>query len=639
MRNIRGYLAQKHIQVSLLLFLSMVIYVAILGNGLVWDDLEFIKHWKDIRNLSNIPTLLKGLNPPGHEGVFRPVRNILYAVFYSLWGDAAWGYHLQAILLHGASTYLVYHISRILLKSHRGALITMLFFGLHPVHTEAVSFATASMDLWAAVSMLGAFLMFQKASLTGNIRAYVISAFLTLVALFTNESAMVLPLMYLLYSFMFFPHDKKSIGRILTYIVPLFFLLPVYIVIRYSLAGLTIRENVFAGNQIRLWFLMLRGFYRYVTVLFLPIWLSPHYIVTNVVETGLDTIRLVDTSVIAGTIIGIIAICFAFIFRKRAPVLSFSIFWFLITLLPVSNILPISSLPIAERYLYLPSLGFSLGVGWIVLSVLRWSENKNFPYLKYATLAGIIYIGLLYSFRTFTRTLDWKSSLSLWTAAYSTSPDSTAVANNLAHAYAEAGNLELAEIWVNKALELYPENVGALSNLGGIYLTKKEYSNALKPLEKAFSLEPGNLLVVQNLYLTYRGMDKREEAKRMLDKAYNTKPYMWTANALAAIYLAGNQQNEAISILEKSIGTGAEEGPLNNLGALYNSVGKYEQAVNVLEKALSINSSDTTILINLATAYMNLGRTMDAIHTLEKAKSLTGDTEQIDTLLNSLYSK
>ncbi len=630
--------SSSRLQVLCVLLISAVVYLNILPNGLVWDDEDFILEWKTIRSIKNIPDLARGINPEGHEGVFRPVREVIYATDYTLWGASPVGYHAQAIVLHVASTFLAYCIARKLLNNKTGALITALLFGVHPVHTEAVAFTAASLDLFGKFFVFSSVYTFILALEKKSVRIYLFCIGLTTLAFFSNEQSLILPLLFCLIAFVFTKRETKTWSSLLAYIVPFSLPIVLYFIIRFVLAGNLVRPNVFADNLLSLWLVMFRGFFRYITVLIFPVVLTPIYTISRLVRAGGQASQeVIDQTVFAGAglLVGYIVLMFAS--RKKFPVISFGIGWFLISLLPVSNLIPISSVPIAERYLYVPSFGFLLIFGWICTIGIKRARH---PLFKWGIVSIVCLIATLYGIRTILRNSDWRSSLSLWQSAYAVSPENPVITNNLGHAYYNEENLEKAEVFFAKTIKLYPAYASAHSNLGGVYLKKQQYQEALIPLLKAYELEPTNIDVLQNLYKAHRNLKDSASAHKLLVDASRASQDPWIFKTLAGLYIEKNNVNEAIGILEKAAQTNsADETMLNNLGALYNSIGQYKKAVSVLTRSISLDSKDPDSFYNLGVAFMLQGNSLEAITAFEKAKEIGGDAKTIDPILKKLYDK
>jgi tetratricopeptide (TPR) repeat protein len=197
------------------------------------------------------------------------------------------------------------------------------------------------------------------------------------------------------------------------------------------------------------------GVAEYLRLLLLPFDLHMEYV--N------QLFKFTDLKVILGLILSCLLIIFALIRRKTSPGIFFSIAWFFIALLPVSNIYPISQAFIMEHYLYVPALGF-----FLILAILFYYPFKN----KFFTLSlRLIIPGLLilYSCLTLKQAECWKQPVAFYERTLRYSPLSWRFRNELGLAYAEAGrNLE-AEAEYKDALRINPDAQGVYSNLTNLY--------------------------------------------------------------------------------------------------------------------------------------------------------------------------
>jgi len=153
MKNLINSISHKpKILVFILLLWTSLVYVNSFNNTFVIDDQIFIVDWPLIKNLNNLPEFFGSNNQPeGEEGVYSPLKTCFHALNYHLWGLNPIGHHLVALLIHIIGTLFVYRLSILLTNNSITAFLCGLFFGLHPIHVEAVTFLTASIDTLGVV--------------------------------------------------------------------------------------------------------------------------------------------------------------------------------------------------------------------------------------------------------------------------------------------------------------------------------------------------------------------------------------------------------------------------------------------------------------------------------------------------------
>jgi len=184
---------------------------------------------------------------------------------------------------------------------------------------------------------------------------------------------------------------------------------------------------------------------------------------------------------------------------RNRRLIAFGIFWYLIALVPVSNLVPTST-KMADRYLFVPTVGAILALLALAAALLPNDRLKRIGLCAVLVLVSI-YIAWAYE-RTEVwcgKTTIWKSrpqpDLSLWTSAVETNPEDTAALTNLALALLrlippEAGQ---ALVHLNRALELSEGNQAKIAGdkqlilsplyegLGDAYLTQATRLAAVTP--------------------------------------------------------------------------------------------------------------------------------------------------------------
>src|SRR3989338_889730 len=220
------------LSVLLIVILSFASYFNTFGNEFVWDDHVFILDNPDIRSFSNLPLFFA----KDVDGLYRPLRSIYYTLIYSLAGKNEFLYHFSSLFLHTAISILVFFIIFEIIGKRNIALLAALIFAAHPIHTERVANITGSFDMLGIFFMLLSFYLYIKFS-KSNIKKYFLFSLLSfLIAVFSSEEAVTLPLIIVLYEFCFnrekFNKDGLKNGIIKNY-APYFIIALFYVAIRF----------------------------------------------------------------------------------------------------------------------------------------------------------------------------------------------------------------------------------------------------------------------------------------------------------------------------------------------------------------------------------------------------------------------
>lgn len=442
----------KFWQLVLIIVIVLTAYSNIFDNQLIIDDQYFIQEWPLTRSFTNIGTLLTGANPESQPGVYRPIRSILYLVYYQLWGTNSIGYHFHSLFVHLISTILVYFIVKSLISNSSWLPFTAsLLFGLHPIHTESITYIAASMEMTGVVFFLSAFFLYLK-----NKRNWTV--FFGLLSFFTYEMTLTLPLLLGLYELTL---GKKNWKRIL----PVALTATSYFFIRIGILGISLaRGNYLAYSFYHTQLTMIKMWVKYLWLLVWPVNLSHNQTIVPGFEsfmtpysnlkailsqTPLDLPILLSISIIFGLIF------IAIKQKSKYPWLTFTIGWFFISLLPVAYFLP-QGTAFAEKYLYITSFSFVLLLSFGLENLKKW---------KKLWIVATVLIAVFYAGRTYMRNQNWQSTQTLWEYEAQIHPQSELAYYNLGIVYTQKGEKSKAITAYEKALQLKPEFWQAKHNL------------------------------------------------------------------------------------------------------------------------------------------------------------------------------
>ena len=143
--------------VLLVMALSLLAYIPSLQNGFVWDDTKYIENNPLITTID-----LKALFSEYVMGNYHPLTMLTYALEYQVFGLDAGGYHMVNMALHLVNVFLVYYLILLLSRQVFIALVTALFFGIHPLHVESVAWASELKDLLYTLFFLASLIFYVK---------------------------------------------------------------------------------------------------------------------------------------------------------------------------------------------------------------------------------------------------------------------------------------------------------------------------------------------------------------------------------------------------------------------------------------------------------------------------------------------
>ncbi|UCF87620.1 MAG: tetratricopeptide repeat protein, partial [Nitrospiraceae bacterium] len=485
----------------------------------------------------------------------RYISSLTFALNYKLHGLHVFGYHVVNITVHILNALLLYlliHLSfrtpcleksRIKDYSRQIALFSALLFACHPIQTEAVTY------IWQRVTSLAT--MFYLLSMVSYIRArliqtnavdinkkespfpttgwvyYLFSLVSAALAMKTKQISFTLPVMIVLYEFMFFAGDRRK---------RLLFLIPILLTMLIIPLGMMdfdkpIGELIGDIGEItrdrtdmsRLDYLVtqFRVIITYMRLIFIPV--NQSIVYDYPIYTSFMNIPVLLSFATLLLVIGL-ALYLYFHSRIRADLrmVSFGIFWFFLALAVESSIIPIFGV-IYEHRLYLPSIGiFIAAITSIFIMGEKFRDRRKGIFR--AIMAVLFLVVIVLSGATYARNTVWKSRISIWEDAVKKSPERAETHYNLGLAYQSQGLLDRAINQYRIASELKRDYTEAYVNLGVAYKSKGLTEKAIEQYRTAIRLNPGIPEVHNNLGVAYMSLGFIKQAIEQYRIAIKIKP-------------------------------------------------------------------------------------------------------------------
>ena len=564
--------------IVLLIFVCSALYFNSLSNGFVYDDFAIIVENKSIQHpLKSFPSFFNQsyFDIAAGEASYRPVATLSYYLIYAVAGLNPFLYHLFSLILHIANVILVFLIVNVILKNRQAALLAGALFASHPALTEAVDCIAFNEDLLAAVFFLLAFWFCIKSRLDGlklNTIKYGVSLFFFLLGLLSKEMAITLPAIILLYDLSLRDEaDRQSFtlqlilknikDRGLFYggylAVSLFYLLIRFFILYDP------QESIkpWYGNWVERIIYLPEHIFSFIKLALFPVNLTVEY-AFSYPHNFFKASNLIGFIFVTG-LVG-----FSFIIFKHSKGIFFAIWWFFITLFPVYNLIPIYN-PFAERYLYIPLIGFCLAVSIIFKTLKTKRLSETVPVKVLSSVVIIVFLSFL-SIVTISRNRDWKDNFTLWSKAEITTPNSSIAHGRLGRAYQDQGRLKDAISEYKKAIEIFPDNYKAHNNLGVIHDRQGALREAAANYKSAIAINPTFIDARYNLGNNYHSQGLLVDAIQRYRKVVELDP--------------------------------ADFEVRNNLGVAYARQGKLDKAIAQWEKVLEIDPQNESAAENIRKA-------------------------------------
>lgn len=458
------------ISLALIAVMGLAAYGSSLSGDFICDDLTLVKYNSRIQQ-GNIPVLFTedigaGAGGESTSNFYRPLQMATYAAEYRLWDLNPFGYHLTNVVLHILVALSIYWLITLLFNNSLLSFFTALFFVGHPIHTEAVSYISGRADPLAALFVILSFIFYIKFLEAKKLRIYFLMLLCYAFALLSRESGLLLIVSIPLYHYAF----KKKYG--IPEFIPILAITACYFLLRAFALNSTVPHFTSPVGLLDRTAGFFAALANYIRLLILPLDLHMEY--------GKKQFYFTDPKVLTGLVIFVIMIYFALIRRKNL-LISFGILWFLLALLPVSNVYPMSAY-MAEHWLYIPSIGFFLLLAGVMVFLYGNSRLRLF--------GSVLALSLLifYPSATINQNLYWSDPIIFYKRTLSYSPESARMYNNLGVEYRIRGSEGEAIKAFMRALEINPNLALVHVNLAEVYYKTKRYDLARKHYEIAVKL-------------------------------------------------------------------------------------------------------------------------------------------------------
>ena len=459
-------------------------------NGFAYDDNTIIEGNPVVTEGRVVDALSSSYWPQvvAGAGLYRPVTLSSFALEWRLWNGHPAGFHLVNVVVHVAVSLLVFLLI-LEVSTTLPALVGAALFAAHPVHSEAVANVVGRAELYSALFVVGACLLFWRdrglAPLWRAARLLGVGAFYVM-GLGSKEMAATLPALLVLLA-LARNDDERVTDRVRTDL-PVFLLtgalLAAFLGIRFLVLGSVSGEvpsptlmGLSTGQRI---LTSLAVFPQYVRLLVIPLDLVADYapaVLLPALTWGPD--------VILGLLVILGATAAAIFFWPRERLVALGIVWFGIAILPVTNLLIPTGVLLAERTLYLPSVGLA----FVVAGAVSWVDRERRTSLGMCLVAAAVLCGG-FMVRTVLRNPSWTSTFAMLTTIGEEHPESLLAVKARAQGLDLVGEYEEADRYYKTTLELAPQGYAVLVEVARFYGRRERWAEAEPLLVRAIQLFP-----------------------------------------------------------------------------------------------------------------------------------------------------
>ncbi|XP_005570531.2 protein O-mannosyl-transferase TMTC1 isoform X5 [Macaca fascicularis] len=594
---------------ALLAGASCLCYGRSLQGEFVHDDVWAIVNNPDVRPGAPLRWSIftndfwgKGMAENTSHKSYRPLCVLTFKLNIFLTGMNPFYFHAVNVILHCLVTLvLMYTCDKTVFKNRGLAFVTALLFAVHPIHTEAVAGIVGRADVLACLLFLLAFLSYNRSldqGCVGESFPSTVSPFFLLFSLFLGTCAMLV----------------KETG------------ITVFgVCLVYDLFSLSNKED--------------KSFLTYSYLLAFNVWLllAP---VTLCYDWQVGSIPLVETiwdmrnlaTILLAVVMALLSLhCLAAFKRLEHKEVLVGLLFLVFPFIPASNLFFRVGFVVAERVLYMPSMGYCILFVHGLSKLCTWLNRCGATTLIVSTVLLL----LLFSWKTVKQNEIWLSRESLFRSGVQTLPHNAKVHYNYANFLKDQGRNKEAIYHYRTALKLYPRHASALNNLGTLI---RDTAEAKMYYQKALQLHPQHNRALFNLGNLLKSQEKKEEAITLLKDSIKYGPEFADAYSSLASLLAEQERfKEAEEIYQTGIKNCPDSSDLhNNYGVFLVDTGLPEKAVAHYQQAIKLSPSHHVAMVNLGRLYRSLGENSMAEEWYKRALQVAHKAEILSPL-GALY--
>ncbi|XP_078306086.1 protein O-mannosyl-transferase TMTC1 isoform X3 [Panthera onca] len=606
----------------------------------------------------------KGMAENTSHKSYRPLCVLTFKLNVFLTGMNPFYFHAVNVILHCLVTLvLMYTCDKAVFRNRRLAFATALLFAVHPIHTEAVAGIVGRADVLACLLFLLAFLSYNRSvdqRHVGECFPPTVSPFFLLLSLLLGTCAMLVKetgitvfgvcLVYDLFSLSHKQEKSYLTARtnrnFLLTMRP--FLKRATLVITYVIVVLYFRLWIMGGsmplfseqdNPASFSPYILTRFLTYSYLLAFNVWLllAP---VTLCYDWQVGSIPLVETiwdtrnlaTILLAVVMTLLSLhCLAAFKRLEHKEVLVGLLFLVFPFIPASNLFFRVGFVVAERVLYMPSMGYCILFVHGLNKLCTWLNRCGATTLTVSTVLLL----LLFSWKTVKQNEIWLSRESLFRSGVQTLPHNAKVHYNYANFLKDQGRNREAIYHYRTALRLYPRHASALNNLGTL---TRDTAEAKIYYQRALQLNPQHNRALFNLGNLLKSQEKKEEAITLLKDSIKYGPEFADAYSSLASLLAEQERfKEAEEIYQAGIKNCPDSSDLhNNYGVFLVDTGSPEKAVAHYQQAITLSPSHHVAMVNLGRLYRSLGENSLAEEWYKRALQVSRKAEILSPL-GALY--
>jgi len=575
-----------------------------------------------------------------HAANWHPLTWLSLMLDAELGGGSPYAFHLTNVLLHCASSALVFLFLRRTTGAVGRSLFAAALFAVHPLHVESVAWIAERKDVLATFFGLLALLAYVTPRAAGA-RIPVVTGLLA-ASLMSKPTLVTAPLLLLVVDV--WPLGRVAAGARSAALVrekwPLFLLSAASCAI--TLAAQSSGGALRAALAIPLWARVLNA--ALAAVAYLADSVAPLRLAVFYPHPG----RAVSIpAALAASLFLAALTVLAWRARRVAPYFLAGWSWYLVALLPVAGLVQVGLQARADRYTYVPLLGIAIVGAWGVPDLAAWVRSRTTgaggpppATLRWIGAAAAAAAVFALALATRRQLRFWETDVALYSRALAVTKDNDLAHAALGTALAVRGDYEQARRHLDEALRLRPDAVEARHERAVLHLREREPERAAALWRALLVDSPGFAEARAGLAAALVVLGDFDAAERESAAALATSPRL--AEALAAqgaVRLARKQSADA----ERAFRAAVQADPASaeyrvGLGNALAGLGRRDEAIAAYRAAARLDPSSYAAQLPLGALLFETGHTEEGLAHLAQAARVAPERPEVQLNLGvALY--
>ncbi len=580
----------------LIVSLILLVYIQNLWFDFAYldDNLIVFSEYEKIDSLSKIPNAF--LSGYLQDNYYRPMIMISFIIDTAIAGQSSMMYHLTNLILHICVTLLFFNLLIKLGIKQNISLLLSIFYAIHPLNTNAVSWIVGRNDLLLALFSLLSLLSFIEYQSNRRKVSLFISIIFYFFAMLSKEVGILLPLIFILYGWLNrkeYNFNFKNSIHLLTYSIP--FLL--YFFLRKEVSNNIVQDDI-----------SIKALIKNIYIIFEYIGKLLYYPAIEPLSTKNYFLMIV------GILFFLVFILSYFKIRKKLKnkdIFLFGVLFFLILSLP-PLLVNINASDGGFNYIdcrgYLPLIGIFISLGVLLQSINFREYNKIIIIIP---LSLFFIYTLTYNFH---KNVVYRNGKVFWSTVTELHPDRATYWIGYGYYFYDNKNFVEAAKCAEKAIQIKPEIPEYYQKAALAYESYGDLIKANEVLEGSLKINKDNPVTIINLIKNYLKLKQIDNGNYWLNKFLqldlkNKKAKSELSSSLSYYFAQNNLFQEAIKLMKGALIVDPNNAVYNNdLGVFFVKEGKTDSAKIYFEKAVTYEPNNADYQKNLNYINMQIGK-------------------------------